>query len=195
MASLPDVSEFPQYSLEQWKEWFCATAKLILSRVPDDGVAVFYQSDIKHEGEWVDKGYLCQKAAESEGMKLLWHKVACRAPAGVTTFGRPSYSHILCFSRSLRVDASKSTPDVLPDLGEKTWQRGMGLTAALMIARFIAQEAKSTTLINPFCGEGSMLAAANALGLKAIGIEKGKKRAEKARKLMLSEDLKSFREE
>lgn len=192
VASLPDISEFPQHTLEQWKEWFCATARLILSRSQGEGVTVFYQSDIKHDGQWVDKGYLCQKAAELEGHRLLWHKIACRAPAGVTTFGRPAYSHILCFSKNLRIDVSRSTSDVLPELGEKTWQRGMGLEAALMIARFIKEEAKSATLINPFCGEGSILAAGNALGLNTIGIEKGKKWAEKARALSVSEDLKHW---
>ncbi len=192
VASMPDISEFPGYSLQDWKEWFVKTATLILARTPDNGVTIFYQSDIKHEGTWVDKGYLCQKAAESLGHELLWHKIVCRSPAGIATFGRPSYSHILCFSKSLRAEVSKSTPDVIPDLGEKTWQRGMGLEACLMIARFIKEQTSSSTVINPFCGEGSMLAAANALDLNAIGIEKSPKRAEKARLLTLVKDKKNW---
>lgn len=192
VASMPDISEFPGYSLAQWKEWFTKTASLILSKTPDDGVAIFYQSDIKFEGTWVDKGYLCQKAGDSLGFELLWHKIACRSPAGIATFGRPSYSHILCFSKALRAEVSKSTPDVIPDLGEKTWQRGMGLEACLMIAKFIKEQTPSSTLINPFCGEGSMLAAANALDLNAIGIEKSPKRAEKARLLTLVKDKKNW---
>lgn len=192
VASMPDISEFPSYSLNEWKEWFVQTATLILSRCPDEGVTIFYQSDIKHEGTWVDKGYLCQKAAESLGHELLWHKVVCRSPAGIATFGRPSYSHILCFSKKLRVDVSQSTPDVIPDIGEKTWQRGMGLEACLMIAKFIKEQTHSTVMVNPFCGEGSMLAAANALGLKAVGIEKSPKRAQKAQDLTLVRDNKSW---
>lgn len=191
-VSLPDISEFPQWGLEEWKNWFIQTSRLILSRCPDDGVVVFFQSDIKFEGQWIDKGYLCQKAAELEGFKTLWHKMACRAPIGVITFGRPSYSHILCFSRTHILDVSKSTPDVLPEMGDKTWQRGMGLSVALMIGRFIKNVIGSHTIINPFCGEGSMLAAANILGINAIGIEKGKKRAAKAMVLSVSEDLGSW---
>ena len=193
VASMPDISEFPGYSLTKWKEWFVQTATLILSRCPDEGVTIFYQSDIKHEGTWVDKGYLCQKAAESLAQELLWHKIICRSPAGIATFGRPAYSHMLCFSKSTRAEVSKSTPDVLPDLGEKTWTRGMGLEACLLAAKFIKEQTPTSTVINPFCGEGSMLAAANALDLNAIGIERSPKRAEKARALTLEKTQKSWK--
>ena len=188
VTSMPDISEFPGYSLNDWKTWFIQTAKLVLSRCASDGVTIFYQSDIKVNGTWVDKGYLCQQAAESLGHDLLWHKIICRSPAGIATFGRPSYSHMLCFSKELKVDISKSTADVIPDLGDKTWQRGMGLEACLIAAKFIAEQTTTKTMINPFCGEGSMLAAANTCGLDAIGIERSPKRAEKARTLKISKE-------
>lgn len=187
-ASLPDKSEFPQLSLVEWKDWFIQSARLLLEKTSDSDVTIFFQSDIKVEGVWVDKAYLCQKAAEAAGSELLWHKVACRAPAGTATFGRPAYSHILCFSRKLRLDPAASTADVLPELGEKSWQRGIGTRAALMIAGFVKKTVGSHTIVNPFCGEGAMLACANHLGLGAIGIEKGKKRAERARELGISAD-------
>jgi len=191
VASMPDISEFTNYTLAQWKEWFTSTAALIMSRCPDDGVAVFYQSDIKYEGIWVDKAYLVQKAAESVGMEQLWHKVVCRVPAGIATFGKPSYSHILCFSKGVRLhDMSKSTPDVIGDLGDKTWVRGMGLENCLMITKFIATHTNSTRVVHPFCGEGSILAAANKNGLNALGIERSPKRVEKARTLQISDDKK-----
>jgi hypothetical protein len=185
ITSLPDISEFPEFSLNEWQDWFIQTSKLILSCTPGTGVTIFYQSDIKYNGAWIDKGYLCQKAAESLGHKLLWHKIVCRTPAGIATFGRPSFSHMLCFSRGLTVDVAKSTADVIPDIGDKTWQRGMGLEACMVAAKFVAEQTSSKTLVNPFCGEGSMLAAANALGLHSIGIEKSQKRAKKARILKL----------
>lgn len=191
VASMPDISEFTNYTLAQWKEWFTTTAALIMSRCPDDGVAVFYQSDIKYEGVWVDKAYLVQKAAESLGLEQLWHKVVCRVPAGIATFGKPSYSHILCFSKNVRLhDMSRSTPDVIGDLGDKTWVRGMGLENCLMITKFIATHTTSTRVVHPFCGEGSILAAANKNGLDGLGIERSPKRAEKARLLQISDDKK-----
>lgn len=183
VASLPDISEFTSYSLEQWSQWFINAAALIISKTPAELVSIFYQSDIKFEGAWVDKSYLCQKAAEQEGARLLWHKIACRAQPGQATYGRTGYSHVLCFSKKLRLDHKLSTADVLPDLGEKTWERGMGLNACIQIAKFIREQTTSTTLVNPFCGQGSMLAVANAYGLTAIGLERSASRAEIAKNL------------
>ena len=192
VASLPDISEFPGNTLVQWQEWFVRTAALILSRTPDEGVAVFYQSDIKLDGRWVDKGYLCQRAAEERGFGLLWHKIACRIEAGKIGFGRAGYSHILCFSKDVRTDPGQASPDVLPRIGEKTWERGMGLEACLLIASFIAKRTKTATIVNPFCGQGSMLAAGNAFGLAAIGIEHSPKRAAAARRLELDRKQKRW---
>jgi hypothetical protein len=186
LGSLPDISEFPGYSLSMWKDWFQATAELILEKTSKEGVTIFFQSDIKHNGLWVDKAYLVQKTAEKLGHELLWHKIFCRAPAGTVMFGRPSYSHMLCFSKTIIPDISKSTADVIPNLGEKTWVRGMGLEASLLAASFVKKQTKTDTLVNPFCGEGSVLSAANYVGLHAIGIERSPKRAEKAKVLKVS---------
>lgn len=192
IASLPDISEFPKYTLSEWKTWFMDTASLVLSKTPQNGVTIFFQSDIKWEGTWVDKAYLIQKAAESLGQELLWHKIFCRFPPGTATFGRPAYSHMICFSKDVRVDISRAQPDVIPDLGEKTWERGMGLEASMLASKFIINQTQTRTIVHPFCGEGSMLAAANYLGLDAIGIERSPKRSARARQLQVTADGKSF---
>ncbi|EPX64309.1 hypothetical protein D187_005443 [Cystobacter fuscus DSM 2262] len=185
ITSMPDVSEFPTLTLAEWKDWFVRTAALVLSRCPDEGVTIFYQTDIKKDGTWVDKGYLVQKAAEQQGHALLWHKVVCRAPAGQTTFGRPAYSHLLCFSRDVRADLSRSTPDVLPQAGEVTWTRGMGVEACLAACRYVLENTSTRRIVDPFCGHGTVLAVANDLGLDAVGVELSRKRAKKARALRM----------
>lgn len=189
VASLPDISEFSSQSLAEWQQWFINTAALICSRCADQGIAIFYQTDIRFEKTWVDKSFLCLKAAEQAGSPLLFHKIVCRSPAGTITLGRPSYSHLLCFSRELRLENPTATiPDVSSDTGEKTWVRGMGLQTALGIAKFIKANVPTGKVINPFCGEGSMLAAANFVGLEAMGIERSPKRAEKSRHLFIDSD-------
>jgi hypothetical protein len=184
IASLPDISEF-NLSLEAWKSWFIETAKLIFNATPAHGVTIFFQTDIKIEGRWIDKAYLIQKAAEECNSHQLFHKILCRVPPGVETKGRPAYSHLLCFSRELSLDVGKNNADVIPELGEKTWERGMGITASQMIAKFIKSQTDCHSIINPFCGEGSMLAAANVQGLHAIGIERSPKRAKRAESLQI----------
>lgn len=189
VASMPDYSEFPELKIHEWKEWFINTAKLIIEKTHEDQVSVFYQSDIKHNGVWVDKSYLIMKAAESAGVELLWHKMICRVPAGMVTFGRPSYSHIICFSKKLKIDVQKSTADIIPTMGEKIWERGMAPEACVLISKFIKNETTSNTIINPFCGMGSMLAVANSFDLNAIGIERGTKRARTAEKIQFNNQL------
>jgi hypothetical protein len=183
ITSLPDVSEFPALSLAEWKQWFVRTAALVMAKVPGDGAALFYQTDVKKAGAWVDKGYLISKAAEEAGCETLFHKVVCRRPPGTVTFGRPAYSHLLGFSRGLRVDLGRATADVLPDAGEVTWTRGMGVQACVAACRFVLEHTKSRTVVDPFCGHGTVLAVANALGLDAVGVELSRKRAQKARSL------------
>ncbi|MDY7226426.1 DNA methyltransferase [Hyalangium rubrum] len=183
ITSLPDVSEFPALSLAEWKRWFVGAAARVMEKVPEDGVAIFYQTDVKKDGAWVDKGYLISKAAEEAGFEALWHKVVCRRPPGTVTFGRPAYSHLLCFSRGIRVELAEATADVLPEAGEVTWTRGMGVQACLVACRFILEHTQSRTVVDPFCGHGTVLAVANALGLDALGVELSRKRAKKARAL------------
>src|SRR4051812_4178693 len=101
VTSPPDSSEMPKLGLEGWREWFVETAALACSKTHDDAVTIFFQTDVKLEGVWVDKGFLVQLGAERAGAKQLFHKIVCRAPLGTTTFGRPAYAHLLCFSKRL----------------------------------------------------------------------------------------------
>ncbi len=184
VTSMPDISEFSKFTLDEYKTWFTDTAALVLSHCPDDGLTIFFQTDIKRDGVWIDKGYLCQKAAENTGHALVAHKIICRAAPGAVGFGRPAYSHLLCFSKDIRPDISKSFADVLPEAGEVTWTRGMGTKACLLACRMIIAHTNTRTIVDPFCGHGSVLAVANDLGLNAIGVELSLKRANKARSLV-----------
>ena len=186
ITSLPDYSEFKSMSLDEWKQWFLTAAKLVLSRCPSAGVVIFFQSDIKHEVVWIDKGYLCQKAAEEAGHVLLWHKIVCRFAPGKSSFGRPAYSHLLCFSRAAMLDGAGVMADVLPQTGEVTWTRGMGMDACIAACQFILSQTRSHTVVDPFCGHGTVLAVANSLGLNGIGVELVARRAQKARSLKVS---------
>ena len=170
---------------EAWREWFSATTAQLINAVDANSVAIFFQTDVKREGTWVDKAYLCQRGAERAGAAQLWHKVVCRAPAGTATFGRPAYAHLLCFSKSLRLEPGHSTADVLPRLGEMPWSRAMGVEACRAACAFIKAETKCTTVVDPFCGVGTILAVANDYGLHSIGVELSRKRAEKARELFI----------
>lgn len=184
VTSLPDWSELSSLSLGQWKVWFNDAASQVLAKIPEDGLAVFFQTDIKHEGTWINKAQLCLKAAANLEIPLLWHKIVCRVAPDHSTFGRPAYSHLLCFAPKLRLNLDQSTPDVLALAGNKTWARGMGTHACRVACAQIQTLAPTHTVIDPFCGHGTVLAVANYLGLNAIGVELGPKRARRAQELI-----------
>ena len=160
-----------------------SAAELVLAATPDEGVTIFYQTDIKRDGVWVDKGQLCHRAAQQRGCALLWHRVVCRRPAGQPNFGRPAFSHLLCYSRGVRDQPSPAYPDVLPATGKMTWSQAMGLEACKLACKYVLSHTSTRTIVDPFCGWGSVLAVANALGMNAVGVELAKKRAKKARNL------------
>jgi hypothetical protein len=61
----------------------------------------------------------------------------------------------------------------------------------MMISKFIESGARRSSclgvLLDPFCGHGALLAAANAAGMDCIGVELSSKRARKARNIRLVE--------
>lgn len=185
VSSLPDHSELPRMGFEPWRAWFSEVVGLCCSALADDSAAIFYQTDTKHEGRWVDKAYLAQRGAEQAGSALLWHKLVLRTPPGTRSFSKAAYAHLLCFSRGLRLDPGQATPDVLPERGEMPWARAMGTAACHAAVDFLRAHTRCDTVIDPFCGHGTMLAVANLRGMHGLGVELSRKRARKARLLEL----------
>jgi hypothetical protein len=185
VTSLPDVSEVPQLDFPQWRAWFIATAERIMRWVPEDGVSIFYQSDIRQAGVWLDKGYLVQRAAEAAAAKLLWHKIVCRKPPGTISHGRATYTHVLCFTMGAAIPPRHPGPDVLADAGTMIWSRAMGLEAARLCCRYLREDTATRCIVDPFCGKGSALAMANAFGFDAIGVDKSASRCRAARRLQV----------
>jgi hypothetical protein len=187
ITSLPDVSELPRLGLEGWLRWFEEAAALVMQSIDDQGVAIFFQSDIKRDGRWIDKGALVSRAAERVGMGLLFHTIVCRKPPGTTTFGRATYAHLLGFARwPLRQKQARI--DVLPDGGFKPGPKSMGVLACVQACRFVKNETPTRTVVDPFCGLGTVLAVANALGLDAVGVDIAPRMCRQARNLQIEPD-------
>jgi len=180
VTSLPDVSELPALGFDGWRNWFIGAARAAMGCVADDGVAVFFQSDIRRHGVWVDKGALVAAAAVEAGMTLLFHKIVCRVPPGTPTSGRASYAHLLGFARTAR-PPRRATADVLPDGGFRPGPRAMGVNACLAACEVVRKDTPTRTVIDPFCGWGTVLAVANAIGLDAIGVDCSARMCRKAR--------------
>lgn len=192
VTSLPDVSEVG-VALDVWQAWFLGAVRLVVDAVPDESAALFFQSDIKRDGRWIDKGAMVIRAAEDAGARVLFHKIVLRRPAGMLTAGRPGFTHFIAVSRAMVCPDVLTIPDVIGDAGEQKWVRAMGVRAAGHAGRFArdvvgAALGQAPVIFDPFCGVGTVLAVANRLGLDAVGVEKNRKRAEDARTLTVRAD-------
>jgi hypothetical protein len=186
VTSLPDVSERPDLDLAAWRAWFVLAARRVIAWTPPGGAAIFFQSDIRHGDVIVDKSHLVLTAADAEGASLAWHKIVCRRPPGTISFGRPSWSHMLCVTAGPRPPARRPGPDVLPDAGFMPWSRAMGVEACRVACAYVRDELGSRVVVDPFCGRGTVLAVANAMGLDALGVELSQKRCRAARALVVT---------
>jgi hypothetical protein len=181
ITSLPDISELPERGLEGWRDWFVASARAVLRWVPPTDMAIFYQSDVLHERAWLSKSHLVMQAADAERAQLAWHKIVCRRAPGTPTWGRASYSHMLCFTRGEVPAVEAASPHVLADAGESSWARGMGRAACELACRYLQKHTRTRRIVDPFCGRGSVLVVARSLGFEVVGVELSKKRCRAAR--------------
>src|SRR4029434_6198447 len=106
-------------------------------------------------------------------------------PAGTVGFGRAGYAHLLGFARTLRPSGRHASADVLPDAGVVPGRKAMGVDACLLACRFVLAETTTRTVVDPFCGWGTVLAVANALGLHAVGVDISARMCRRARKLRI----------
>ena len=126
-TSLPDISEInhlfhgnTRERIVQYETWFVDTATQIMRTLPDTEYAIFLQSDVRTQDndtkeviKWIDKSYLCTKAANNSGCTLLWHKLVYVSDIEARSAGRPNYSHLLCYGKGVSYNSGEFfVPDI-----------------------------------------------------------------------------------
>jgi hypothetical protein len=61
----------------------------------------------------------------------------------------------------------------------------MGVLACREACEFVRSETPTRTVVDPFCGFGTVLAVANALGLNAVGVDLSERMCRRARSLTI----------
>lgn len=156
------------FTIDRYKTFFSDIAEKLMAVTKPDGYCIFIQTDRKYEGQWIDKSYLLNKAAEKQGLRLLWHKIVLLREVGKTDLHRPTYSHMMCFSK--RAKPGATFPDVI-DVSKRLYKNGTPSLAAEAAIKFINQYSPHKIIVDPFVGQGTIPAYANAYGLDAIGID------------------------
>ena len=193
VTGLPDITEMKELGDEGYEGWFVNTVAEIITRLPVGEVAIFHQTDARvdrpdtlSKSEMVLKGWrMAQEQTPSSNYYLLWHKISIAAPCGTIKMGRPAYTHMMCLSNGIMESNDNrycNFPDV-SDRGPLLWSRSMGIVAAVKSVQFIKHICPTESpVVDPFCGHGTVLAVANALGFSSLGVDLSPKCVKKAQK-------------
>jgi hypothetical protein len=181
VTALPDLSDMGKaMTARKYEEWFERACHLCLQKTRPECYAIFCQTDRKVDGVWLDKSAALHRAAAAAGVPLRWHKIVVRREG--TDLHRPTYSHLMCFSAKGR--PGSASPDLL-SMGKTVYRDGMGLDVVAFVMRFLSGGSKPAEVVDPFVGRGTTLAAANAYGMDAVGVDMVKAQCAHARALVL----------
>lgn len=190
VTSLPDPENiiFPEgseYVGKPW-HWFRAAIRASAQACHPEAPLVFRQTDRRDNGTH-SKAHLLFDVllADSSPYRLLWHKIVLHQDPETTDLHRPTFAHLLAFGQKGVKPGGGHTrfPDVLRP-GDKLYQNGMGLATAERLVQFAAR--RDTTIVDPFCGRGTVPALADALGYHGVGVDLDPEQVAYAQDLRLS---------
>ena len=98
------------------------------------------------------------------------------------TIGSPNFTHMMCFGKGadIRYDARFfNCPDIIPR-GLMLWPKAIGVDPTVLGIRFLRDLVGVERVVDPFCGVGTILAVANALGLASEGVDLSRQKCERA---------------
>lgn len=177
ITSLPDYDEVDM-DYDTWYDWFSKGIRLCLESTSEHSYAIFYQTDRKLDGRIISKSHMVIDQIIRMGYKTVWHKVALRAGVGKVDLYRPGFTHMIAASKKGK--SGKSVPDVI-ERGPMLYKNGMGMVAAQLAIDFVGRS--TDTIVDPFCGRGTVPVTAENMGYNAIGVDIDPKQIEYAKQL------------
>jgi DNA modification methylase len=167
-TGIPDMDEV-NLSFEDYVKFFTDCVDKIFSKAHPDGYTIFVQTDRKINRSWFDKSALITSISKEYGFKMVWHKIVLLRDADSTDLHRPTYSHMLGYTKT--ASTGSATPDViLPSA--RLYKNGTPMAAVERGIEFISKYSKSPkVVVDPFVGRGTVLAVANKYGLDAVGVD------------------------
>lgn len=179
VTGICDMDEMPGYDIHQYFIFFQKVVNLIFDKLEDDCYAIFIQTDRKYNRSWIDKSACITNLAREHKLKMIWHKIVLHRDVDATDLHRPTYAHMLCYSRNGTTGAA--TPDVIPH-SKKSYKNATPPEAAGRALDFVVRYSKVHDVVDPFVGRGTITAMAAQRGLNATGIDIDPEQCEIARK-------------
>lgn len=179
ITSLPDMEEV-RLDKNNWISWIKDTCLLLSESLNENGIIFFYQTDRKYKGEVIDKKSIISNVFFRLGYKNIFSKIVLKQEPNTINLFRPTYTNLFAFSKNVK--SGKTTADVI-HAGKMIYKNAMGLNACRVSIDFIKTKIDTDTIIDPFCGQGSVLKISNDMGFNSIGVEILKEQCDKAKKL------------
>ena len=168
--------------MQEYLNFFKGITRQIFRKLNPDGYAIFIQTDRKYNRQTIDKSYILTDLAKKHGYRLIWHKIVLHQDVNTTDLFRPTYAHMLCYSKNGRPGAA--FPDVLP-VSKKFYKNATPIGAIEAAIKYIKRYNKlDSTIVDPFVGQGTTCIVAIENGIDCIGIDIDPKQVEITRKLL-----------
>lgn len=194
LTGLPDMDEMNMTDMDDYLSFIEKMTGLIFDKLKSHGYAIFIQTDRKINGQWIDKSFYITKNAMEKGMKLIWHKIVLQRDVGQTNLHRPTYSHVLCYTRTGKPGAA--FPDVFP-VSTKLYANATPENVSTRCVEYInsvnkvrAKEDEECPydIVDPFVGRGTTGRSTLNNKLSFLGIDIDGKQCLESRKFLSSID-------
>jgi len=208
LTGIPDACDVRNFAPthDAWERWFLRAAGSVLEALPPHGVVIFVQTDDRDaiRGQVSKFALVMQAAADhAQSVKLLWHRVVHFGTVDEGCHGCVKFSHLICFRKNSpskghgepEMPASSASNggghlEPVHGLPDVLWRgikprglnaaRSFGAHMTRVVLQWATQQLGVHTVVDPFCGAGTVLAVANVLGLCAVGIDISSKRTKQA---------------
>lgn len=165
----PDMEEIKTVTtIDEYDAFIKKLVRLILSKVREHAFVLFMCTDRKINSKWYDKSHAINTVADELKVPLLFHKIVLNRDEGKVDLFRPTYQHLLCFSKWH--GPGRSTPDVLSG-GGKLYRNGTPIKGAEFVLQFLKDNSKLREIVEPCCGRASFLREAQRQGFDVKGVE------------------------
>jgi hypothetical protein len=182
VTGICDFDEMPEKTtMNEYLAFYTDVLEEIFSKLQDNCYAIFIQTDRKYQKSWIDKSYITTKIAQKHRIKVIWHKIVLHRGVDSTDLHRPTYAHVLCYSRNGTTGAA--TPDVIP-VSKRLYKNATPPLAAERALEFVEKYSTIKTVLDPFVGRGTIPVLAKKLGLDSIGIDIDPKQCEETKKIL-----------
>jgi hypothetical protein len=179
ITSLPDMDEM-NFSKKKKKyiTFFRDAVSKVLNLVKDEGYCIFIQTDRKCNG-YIDKSYYIMDEAFKLNFECITHKIILKQPVGISNTNKPTYSHLLIFTK--KGNKRVTFPDVFYE-GDILYKNGTSTTAIQHCIDFL-KHYLIKDICDPFVGQGTVLKLAKEnLFEKGVGIDCMEEQCEIAKK-------------